>query len=103
VAPRDGRERSTMEGAGQRSRGVAIVARMHLSIARTGRKQYERSVTMKRIAEASPRLKARIAGALYLLSGLTAAFTELLVRGRLNPRRGPHRGRGHGRCDAAPL
>ncbi|HSY06934.1 MAG TPA: DUF4386 family protein [Steroidobacteraceae bacterium] len=39
---------------------------------------------MKRIAEASPRFKARIAGALYLLSVLTAAFTELWVRGKLN-------------------
>jgi hypothetical protein len=39
---------------------------------------------MERIAEASPRLKARIAGALNLLSLLTAAFTELFVRSRLN-------------------
>jgi hypothetical protein len=39
---------------------------------------------MKRIAEASPRSKARIAGALNLLSLLTASFTELFVRGRLN-------------------
>jgi Domain of unknown function (DUF4386) len=38
---------------------------------------------MKRIAEASPRFKARIAGVLYLLSILTAAFNEFLVRGRL--------------------
>jgi uncharacterized protein DUF4386 len=35
---------------------------------------------MKRIAEASPRLKARIAGALYLLSVLTAVFGEFFVR-----------------------
>jgi hypothetical protein len=42
------------------------------------------AVTMKRIAEASPRFKARIAGALYLLSVLTAACTELFVRGPLN-------------------
>jgi Domain of unknown function (DUF4386) len=41
-------------------------------------------VMMKRINDASPRLKARIAGALYLLSFLTAAFTELFARGRLN-------------------
>jgi len=39
---------------------------------------------MDRIREASPRFKARIAGALYLLSVMTAAFTELFVRGRLN-------------------
>ena len=37
---------------------------------------------MEGIAEASPRFKARLAGALYLLSVLTAAFTELFVRGR---------------------
>jgi Domain of unknown function (DUF4386) len=39
---------------------------------------------MERIAEASPRFKARMAGVLSLLSLLTAAFTELYVRGRLN-------------------
>jgi hypothetical protein len=38
---------------------------------------------MERVAEASPRLKARIAGVLYILSVLTAAFTEVFVRGRL--------------------
>jgi hypothetical protein len=42
------------------------------------------AVMMKRIAEASPRFKARMAGALHLLSALTAAFTELFFRGRLN-------------------
>ncbi len=42
------------------------------------------AVMMERIAEVSPRLKARIAGILYLLSVLTAASTELFVRGRLN-------------------
>jgi hypothetical protein len=42
------------------------------------------SVLTKRIAEASPRLKARIAGVLSLFSLLTAAATELFVRGRLN-------------------
>jgi len=44
---------------------------------------------MERIAEASPRFKVRIAGALYLLSVLTAAFTELFVRARLNFAGGP--------------
>jgi hypothetical protein len=43
-----------------------------------------KAVMMERIREASPRFKARIAGALYLLSVVTAAFTELFVRGRLN-------------------
>ena len=38
------------------------------------------AVMKKRIAEASPRLKARIAAALYLLMVLMAAFTELFVR-----------------------
>jgi hypothetical protein len=37
-----------------------------------------------RIAGASPRFKARMADVLSLLSLLTAAFTELFVRGRLN-------------------
>jgi hypothetical protein len=39
---------------------------------------------MNRIAEASPRLKARTAGVLFLLLVLTAAFTEFFVRGRLS-------------------
>ena len=36
-----------------------------------------------RIAEASPRFKARIAGGLFLLGTLTAAFTQFFVRGSL--------------------
>jgi hypothetical protein len=35
---------------------------------------------MKRIAEASPRFKARIAGALFLLGVLSAVFSEFFVR-----------------------
>jgi hypothetical protein len=42
------------------------------------------AVMMKRIAEASPRFKARMAGGLHLFSLLTAGFTEIFVRGRLN-------------------
>jgi hypothetical protein len=42
------------------------------------------AVLTKRIAEASPRFKARFAGVLSLLSLLTASFTELFVRGKLN-------------------
>ena len=38
---------------------------------------------LKRIREASPRLKARIAGVLFLLVILTAAFTEFFFHGRL--------------------
>jgi hypothetical protein len=40
----------------------------------------------KRIAESSPCFKARMAGAFFLLTMLTAAFTEIFVRisGRLN-------------------
>ena len=38
---------------------------------------------LKRIREASPSFKARIAGALFLLAILAAAFTEFFVRGRL--------------------
>ena len=41
------------------------------------------AVVMKRIAEASPRFKARMAGVLFLLLVLTAAFTEFFARGRL--------------------
>jgi len=40
------------------------------------------SVMMKRIAETSPSFKARIAGVLYLLTGLVA-FDEFSVLGRL--------------------
>ena len=42
------------------------------------------AVMMKRIAEASPSLKARIAGALFLLLVLTAACTEFFFHGRLS-------------------
>jgi hypothetical protein len=42
------------------------------------------AVVMKRIAETSPRLKARMAGVFYFFSLLTAGFTETFVRGRLN-------------------
>ena len=43
-----------------------------------------RAEMMKRIAEASPCLKARIAGALFLLLLLTAACTEFFFHGRLS-------------------
>jgi hypothetical protein len=42
------------------------------------------AAVLKRIAEASPRFKARIAGAVYLLSVLIASFTEIFARGKLN-------------------
>lgn len=42
------------------------------------------AVMMERIAEASSRFKARMAGVLHALSVLTAAFTELFARGRSN-------------------
>jgi Domain of unknown function (DUF4386) len=48
------------------------------------RRVAELAVMTQRIAEGSPRFKARLAGALYLLSFLTAALTELFARGRLN-------------------
>jgi len=38
---------------------------------------------MERIAEASPRFKARIAGVFYLLNGLTYGFADGSVRGKL--------------------
>ena len=41
------------------------------------------SVTMERIAEASPRFKARIAGLLYLIIIVGGIFAEIFVRGRL--------------------
>jgi len=40
-------------------------------------------VPSERIAEASPRFKARIAGVFYLLTILTRMFVEILVRNRL--------------------
>ena len=41
------------------------------------------AVIMKRVAEVSPRFKARIAGGLYVFSVLTALFLELVLGGRL--------------------
>ena len=49
-----------------------------------GGKRMSVAAVVKRIADASPRLKARVAGGLYLLSFLTAAFAELFARGSLN-------------------
>jgi hypothetical protein len=42
------------------------------------------AIMMERFAEVSPRFKARMAGALFLLLVLTAAFSEFFVRGKLN-------------------
>src|SRR5579864_9729901 len=42
------------------------------------------ALTMKRIAEASPRFKARMAGGLFLLLVLTSTFTEFFARDRLS-------------------
>src|SRR5258708_15691593 len=42
-----------------------------------------RTVMIERIAEASPRFKARIAGGFYLLIFVAAPFAEFFVRGRL--------------------
>ena len=42
------------------------------------------AVMMKRIAEVSPRFKARMAGVLFLLLVLTSTFTEFFARGRLS-------------------
>jgi hypothetical protein len=38
---------------------------------------------MERIAEGAPRFRARMAGALYVFSVLTAVFFELFLRGRM--------------------
>lgn len=38
---------------------------------------------MKRMAEASPRFKARIAGTVEALEGLTSTFSEVIVLNRL--------------------
>jgi hypothetical protein len=43
-----------------------------------GGKSMSAAATTKRIAEASPRFKARMAGVLYFFSLLTAGFTETL-------------------------
>ena len=40
-------------------------------------------MTTAQVREASPRLKARIAGVFYLLSVLSAVFAEVFLRGRL--------------------
>jgi len=42
------------------------------------------AVMMQRIAKVSPRFRARMAAVLYLFSVLTATFTELFLRGKLN-------------------
>jgi hypothetical protein len=44
---------------------------------------YESRAVRKRTGEASPRLKARLAGVFYLLSVITAVFAEFFAPGRL--------------------
>src|SRR6266568_2958787 len=46
-------------------------------------KKMRTPVMMKRLAETSPRLKARIAGAFYLITFLTGAAALVFVRGAL--------------------
>ena len=62
---------------------------------------------LKRIREASPCFKARVAGGLFLLVILTAAFTQFFVHGRLGfaaeLSSGRHRDLEHDRGDAALL
>jgi len=41
------------------------------------------AVMVERIAEVSPRFKARVAGALYLIGGTLGGFAEVFVRGKL--------------------
>lgn len=42
------------------------------------------ALIMKRFAGTSPRIKARMAGVFFILTMLTAAFTELVARGKLS-------------------
>jgi len=76
LAHRDGRERSTMERAGQRSGELAIAAPTPDSIAGLGGKSMSTAVMMQRIPGASPRPSARITGVVYLLYFLTRCIRE---------------------------
>ena len=58
---------------------------------------------MERIARASPRFMARMAGALYVFSVLTAVFFELFLHGRMGYAANLITDIGHGRHDAALL
>jgi hypothetical protein len=63
---------------------VALVARrapliQSLALRRT---EYEHSCTMERIAEASPRLKAKLAGVFYLRT-ILMGVVALVARGKL--------------------
>jgi hypothetical protein len=50
----------------------------------SGGKRMNAAVMMKRIAGASPLFKARMAGVFFLLTMVTAALTEFVVRGKLS-------------------
>jgi hypothetical protein len=81
-----------MAGAGQRSMKLIMWGQppsaVRSSEARLlrgkGGKSMAAARMMERIAQASPRLKARIAAALNFFSLVTASLTELFVHGRLN-------------------
>jgi Domain of unknown function (DUF4386) len=56
---------------------------LNFYFSRKGKTNMGTAVITERIAEASPRLMARIAGLFYLLTTLTRMFVEIFVRNRL--------------------
>jgi len=73
------RGRNGLEGLAQR---IEINSPLSLVILMLGTNDFQfcQSYETKRIAEASPRFKARIAGALFVLGLLSAVFGEFFVR-----------------------
>src|SRR6266851_3637496 len=74
-----------MEGAGQHRGDLAIVVPYTRDFNHSHEEErfMSTAVMLERMAETSPRLKARITGAFYLLTILTGIFAEGFVSGRL--------------------
>src|SRR5713226_9563298 len=88
IARRNGREDECRHSLPQRCGCAAIGNRFDsraplIQSLTQGETNMSAAVMMERIAEASPRLKARIAGVFYLLTTLTRMFVEISVRNRL--------------------
>src|SRR5260370_1078533 len=99
VAPREGRERSTMERTVKRSGGVRWTLD---SIIRVRRNEYERSSNDATYCRSVAAFHGQDCRCPFFAQHSRGSIPRVL-RSQVGIRRGPHRGPVHGRCDAASL